>query len=149
MDLAPPKRWGIFWLRGIKMLDNNRPLSPHLRVYRPQITSLLSITHRFTGVALAVGAIFFTYWLLSAAYGADTFTLAQALFRSWIGQFILWGFTFSLFYHLANGIRHLAWDAGWGYELDKLKISGWLVILFSGSMTILTLLVAYSAARIT
>ena len=129
------------------MLDNNRPLSPHLHVYRPQITSLLSITHRFTGIALAIGAIFFTYWLLSAAYGADTFALAQVLFRSWIGQLILWGFTFSLFYHLANGIRHLAWDAGWGYELDKLRISGWLVLLFSGSMTILTLLVAYSAAR--
>ena len=129
------------------MLDNNRPLSPHLQIYRPQITSLLSITHRFTGVALAVGAIFFTYWLLSAAYGADKFALAQVLFRSWIGQLILWGFTFSLFYHLANGIRHLAWDAGWGYELDKLRISGWLVLLFSGSMTILTLLVAYSAAR--
>ena len=129
------------------MLDNNRPLSPHLQIYQPQITSLLSITHRLTGIALAVGAIFFTYWLLSAAYGADKFALAQALFRSWIGQFILWGFTFSLFYHLANGIRHLAWDAGWGYELDKLRISGWLVLLFSGSMTILTLLVAYSAAR--
>ena len=129
------------------MLDNNRPLSPHLHVYRPQITSLLSIMHRFTGIALAVGAIFFTYWLLSAAYGADEFALAQALFSSWIGQFILWGFTFSLFYHLANGIRHLAWDAGWGYELDKLRISGWLVLLFSGSMTILTLLIAYSAAR--
>ena len=129
------------------MLDNNRPLSPHLQVYRPQITSLLSITHRFTGIALAIGAMFFTYWLLSAAYGADKFALAQVLFRSWIGQLILWGFTFSLFYHLANGIRHLAWDAGWGYELDKLRISGWLVLLFSGSMTILTLLVAYSAAK--
>jgi len=129
------------------MLDNNRPLSPHLQIYRPQITSLLSITHRFTGIALAIGAMFFTYWLLSAAYGADKFALAQVLFRSWIGQLILWGFTFSLFYHLANGIRHLAWDAGWGYELDKLRISGWLVLLFSGSMTILTLLVAYSAAR--
>ena len=122
-------------------------MSPHLQVYRPQITSLLSITHRFTGIALAIGAMFFTYWLLSAAYGADKFALAQVLFRSWIGQLILWGFTFSLFYHLANGIRHLAWDAGWGYELDKLRISGWLVLLFSGSMTILTLLVAYSAAR--
>ena len=129
------------------MLDNNRPLSPHLQVYRPQITSLLSITHRFTGIALAIGAMFFTYWLLSAAYGADKFALAQVVFRSWIGQLILWGFTFSLFYHLANGIRHLAWDAGWGYELDKLRISGWLVLLFSGSMTILTLLVAYSAAK--
>ena len=129
------------------MLDNNRPLSPHLQVYRPQITSLLSITHRFTGIALAIGAMFFTYWLLSAAYGADKFALAQVLFRSWIGQLILWGFTFSLFYHLANGIRHLAWDAGWGYELDKLRITGWLVLLFSGSMTILTLLAAYSAAR--
>ncbi len=129
------------------MVNTNRPLSPHLQVYRPQITSLLSITHRLSGVTLAVSSVFFTYWLLSAAYGAEKFALAQVIFSSWTGQFILWGFTFSLFYHLANGIRHLAWDAGWGYELYKLQMSGWLVILFSVSMTILTLFVAYSAAR--
>lgn len=102
--------------------------------------------HRITGVALAGGTLFFTYWLLSATYGAEKFANAQALFGSWFGQFVLWGFTFSIFFHLANGVRHLAWDAGWGFDLDKMKMSGWLVILFAGAMTVLTLVVAYSAA---
>ncbi|MBT5522243.1 MAG: succinate dehydrogenase, cytochrome b556 subunit [Rhodospirillales bacterium] len=128
------------------MADNNRPLSPHLQVYRPQITSILSITHRATGVALAVGTLFFTYWLLSATYGAEKFASAQALFGSFVGQVVLWGFTFSIFFHLANGLRHLAWDIGWGFELDKLRTTGLLVILFAAGMTILTLVIAYSAA---
>ena len=129
------------------MVNNNRPLSPHLQIYQPQITSILSIMHRFTGVALSVGALFFTYWIVSASYGAEIFSFAQTLFSSWFGQIILWGFTFSLFYHLANGLRHLAWDAGLGYELDKLRLSGWLVFSFAISMTIVTLFAAYSAAR--
>jgi succinate dehydrogenase / fumarate reductase cytochrome b subunit len=108
------------------MANQNRPLSPHLQVYRPQITSFLSILHRATGVVLAISA--------------------QALFGSIIGQLILWGFTFSVFYHLANGIRHMAWDAGWGFELDRLRITGWLTIVFAAAMTVLTLVVAYSAA---
>ncbi len=128
------------------MAKNNRPMSPHLLVYRPQITSFLSITHRLSGVALAAGTIFFTYWLLSATYGAEKFASAQAVFGSWVGQLILWGFTFSLFYHLANGIRHLAWDFGWGFELDKLRMTGWLVLLFAAGMTVLTLVISYSAA---
>ena len=129
------------------MEQNNRPLSPHLQVYRPQITSFLSITHRLTGVALATGTLFFTYWLVSATYGSEIFSTAQAFFGSWIGQLILWGFTFSLFYHLANGIRHIAWDCGWGYDLYKLRITGWLALLFSAGMTVLTMVVAYSAVK--
>lgn len=128
------------------MANQNRPLSPHLQVYRPQITSFLSILHRATGVVLAIGALFFTYWLLAATYGPEKFAAAQALFGSIIGQLILWGFTFSVFYHLANGIRHMAWDAGWGFELDRLRITGWLTIVFAAAMTVLTLVVAYSAA---
>ena len=128
------------------MADNNRPLSPHLQVYRPQITSFLSILHRLTGVALAVGTIFFTYWLLSATYGAEKFATAQALFGSLVGQLILWGFTFSIFFHLGNGIRHIAWDAGWGFEMDRLRATGWLVVVFALVMTALTLALAYSAA---
>lgn len=128
------------------MANSDRPLSPHLQVYRPQITSFLSIMHRITGVALAVGALLFSYWLLAATYGAEKFASAQSVLGSWLGQVILWGFTFALFFHLGNGIRHLAWDAGWGFELDKLRTTGWLVVLFAAAMTVLTLVIAYSAA---
>jgi len=128
------------------MANTNRPLSPHLQVYRPQITSILSILHRLTGIALTGGAVLFSYWIMAATYGPEAFGHAQALLGSWIGQLILWGMTFSLFYHLANGIRHLAWDVGWGYELDKLRTSGWLTVVFAVAMTALTLVVAYSAA---
>ena len=126
------------------MAHGNRPLSPHLQVYRPQITSILSITHRMTGVALAGSCLFFAYWLTSATYGEAAFANAQSLFSSWFGQLILIGLTFSLYFHLANGIRHLFWDAGHGFELDTLRQSGWLVIVFTLGMTGLTMAMAYA-----
>ncbi len=122
----------------------DRPLSPHLQIYRPQITSLLSIMHRLTGVALTAGTLLLTYWLVAAAYGPGAFADAQALIGSWIGQLVLWGFTFAIFYHLANGIRHLAWDFGWGFELMQLRTSGIAVVAFAAGATLVTLLVAYS-----
>jgi len=125
---------------------STRPLSPHLQVYRPQITSIMSIVHRFTGIALAGGGVLFCYWITSATYGAEAFSSAQAVLGSWLGQLVLSGMTFSLFYHLGNGVRHLAWDVGWGYELDKLRTSGWLTVIFAVAMTVLTLVIAYSAA---
>ena len=124
----------------------NRPLSPHLQVYRPQITSFMSIMHRITGVALSVGTLFFSYWLVSATYGPEKFATAQAVLGSWFGQFILWGFTFSIFYHLCNGIRHLIWDAGCGFEMEKVRMSGIAAIVISGVLTALTLVMAYSSA---
>jgi succinate dehydrogenase / fumarate reductase cytochrome b subunit len=127
------------------MANTKRPLSPHLQVYRPQITSMLSILHRITGVALAVGTLLFSYWLISATYGPEKFATAQSVMGSWFGQLVLWGFTFTLFYHLGNGVRHLAWDAGLGFDLDKLRVSGWLVVLFAAAMTVLTLVIAYAA----
>ena len=136
----------ISQIRGIAMANPNRPLSPHLQVYRPQITSVLSITHRATGIVLAGGAVLFSYWIMAATYGPDAFSTAQAVLGSWFGQFVLWGMTFSLFYHLGNGIRHLAWDIGWGYELDKMRMSGWLTVIFAVAMTVLALIIAYSAA---
>lgn len=120
------------------MTATNRPLSPHLQVYRPQITSILSITHRMTGVALAMGTIVFTYWISAAAYGADAFDRAQALMGSWFGLLVLIGFTFALYFHLANGIRHLFWDIGKGYEIATLNRSGVFVILFSVGLTAAT-----------
>ena len=83
---------------------------------------------------------------MAATYGPDAFSTAQAVLGSWFGQFVLWGMTFSLFYHLGNGIRHLAWDIGWGYELDKMRMSGWLTVIFAVAMTVLSLVIAYSAA---
>lgn len=128
------------------MESRQRPLSPHIGIYKPQITSVLSILHRMTGVALAFGAILLTYWLSAGAYGPEAFARAQDFMGSWLGRLILLGLTYSLFYHLCNGIRHLAWDAGWGFELPKLRVTGWLVFLASIILTGATWVCAYKAA---
>jgi len=125
------------------MPNNTRPLSPHLQVYRPQITSILSITHRATGVVLAFAALLLAYWLASAAYGPEAFARAQAVMESGFGRLILSGFTFSLFYHMCNGIRHLGWDMLWGFELPRLRITGVIVVVASVSLTVLSWLMAY------
>ena len=91
-----------------------RPLSPHLQIYRPQITSVLSITHRATGIVLSLGAVLLVVWLVSAASGPEAFDVAQACAGSWLGYIFLFGFSVCLFYHLLNGIRHLFWDTGHG-----------------------------------
>lgn len=127
------------------MADELRPLSPHLQVYRPQVTSVLSIAHRMTGVVLAFAALLLTYWLASAAYGPESFARAQVLMESWIGRLVLFGFTFSLFYHLCNGIRHLGWDMGWGFDLVKLRLTGVIVIIASMGLTVLSWMMAYGA----
>ncbi len=126
------------------MARPNRPLSPHLQVYRPQITSILSITHRATGVALAAGSLLFTFWLTSATYGEAVFDFAQGLIGSVIGHLVLWGLCFALYYHMGNGVRHLFWDAGKGFELETLKKSGMAVIGFAVVMASLTLFLAYT-----
>ncbi len=115
-----------------------RPLSPHLQIYRPQLTSVLSITHRATGVALAVGTLLLVWWLIAAATGPEEYALAQTVMSSWIGRVLLLGWTVALFYHLCNGIRHLFWDAGYGFELRTTYISGWLVIVATLVLTALT-----------
>lgn len=126
------------------MAPSERPLSPHLQVYKPQITSVLSILHRVTGVALTLGTLLLTWWLVAAAYGPSTFATVQGFMGSFIGQLILWGFTFALFYHLGNGIRHLAWDFGWGFELSQLRTSGIAMVAFAAGATLVTLIAAYA-----
>lgn len=113
-----------------------RPLSPHLQVYKPQWTSMLSILHRFTGIALAVGALLLVCWLYAAASGPAEYAAITAFIGSWLGRLLLFGWTFSLFYHLCNGIRHLGWDAGWGFELPTAYGTGLLVIAFSLALTV-------------
>jgi len=117
------------------MSGSNRPMSPHLQVYRPQLTSILSIMHRATGVALAGGMLFLTWWMIAAANGPAYFDLVQTIMSSWFGRLILFGFTWALFYHLCNGIRHLFWDAGYGFELDAAYRSGWMVMAGSVVLT--------------
>ncbi len=118
------------------MSTGSRPLSPHLQVYRPQLTSVLSILHRITGTALAVGTLVLLWWLISAAAGPGPFAAAAAVIGSWAGRLLLFGWTLALFYHLCNGIRHLFWDVGWGFELPVVYASGWVVL---GATLVLTL----------
>ncbi|MDJ0935028.1 MAG: succinate dehydrogenase, cytochrome b556 subunit [Kiloniellales bacterium] len=127
------------------MTTQNRPLSPHLQVYRPQLTSMLSITHRLTGVALAIGTFLLVWWLVAAATGPEAYATAQAAISSVIGRLLLFGWTLALFYHLCNGIRHLFWDAGYGYELKSAYASGWAVMAGSVALTLLAWIWGYAA----
>lgn len=120
----------------------NRPLSPHLQIYRPQITSVLSIVHRMTGVGLTLGAVLVVWWLLAAATGPEYFAIVDGLLTSWIGLLVLLGSTWALAYHLLNGIRHLVWDMGYGYELETVDRSGIAVLIGSAVLTALLWLVA-------
>lgn len=121
-----------------------RPLSPHLQIYKPQLTSVLSITHRATGVVLAAGTLLLVYWLTALAAGAEAFESARALIGSWFGRLVMFGFTLALFFHLGNGIRHLFWDAGKGFELRTAYSSGRAVMVVSVVASILVWILAYS-----
>ena len=117
------------------MSTNNRPLSPHLDVYRLPLTAFVSVIHRGTGAALSVGTVALVWWLIALAGGEESFNTAQQLLGSIIGQLVLLGWTFSLFIHLANGIRHLIWDSGYGFEKDQVTKSTFIVI---GAALVLT-----------
>ena len=115
---------------------DNRPLSPDLQIYRPQLTSVLSISHRATGIALSVGALLLILWLIAAALGPQAYSAVQGFLRSWLGLILMFVWTFSLFFHLCNGIRHLVWDAGYGFELRTIYASGWTVVTASIVLTV-------------
>ena len=123
------------------MPATNRPLSPHLQIYRPQLTSVLSITHRGTGVALAFGSLLLVYWLVSLAAGPEAYAGAKTVFSHWLSTVVMFGFSFALYYHLCNGIRHLFWDMGLGLELEQAYRSGFAVIVVAVLLTLLTWLV--------
>jgi succinate dehydrogenase cytochrome b subunit len=119
------------------MTQAARPLSPHLQVYRWQLTSVLSILHRATGIALSVGAILLVLWLVGAASSPDLYGGVQWFISSWLGLVLLFGWTASLFYHLCNGIRHLWWDTGEGLDLPAVYASGWTVLAATAVLTVL------------
>ena len=118
-------------------MAKERPISPHLQVYKPQITSVLSIFHRITGVALTFGLILLVAWIFTLSLGEEYFEYYVMFIKSWFGLLILFGFTFALNYHLCNGIRHLFWDAGYGYEIETVHKSGLAVLVVSFVLTIL------------
>lgn len=120
----------------------NRPHSPHIQVYRPQLTSVLSITHRITGVLLSGASVMVTIWLVAGSLGATPYEMVLAALRSWAGLIMLFSWTFCTFFHLCSGLRHLFWDAGKGFELRAIYLSGWSVVFVSLVLTIATWLAA-------
>lgn len=120
----------------------NRPLSPHLTIYRPQLSMMMSITHRITGAGLAVTALLIVWWFLSAATSRPAFATADGVLTSWVGLFVLLVSLAAFWYHFWNGIRHLWWDTGRGFDLGAVHRSGLLVILATVLSTIFTLILA-------
>ena len=119
------------------MIDNQNPLSPHLQIYRWHISSLLSITHRISGVINLLALILIFFWLLTLSFGESNYELFLLMINSFIGKFILIGFAWSMSFHLLSGIRHLVWDLGYGLEIKTSNISGIIVIITSLVFTII------------
>jgi succinate dehydrogenase / fumarate reductase cytochrome b subunit len=115
-----------------------------LQVYRPQITSVLSIAHRISGVALGAGALLLTWWLVAAVEGPESFNEVQAVIGSWFGRLLIFGFTLAFFFHLSNGVRHLFWDLGYGLELKSVYRSGWVVMALTLVLTLFSWLLGYA-----
>ncbi len=123
-----------------------RPTSPHLTIYKPQITSVMSILHRITGLALSVGTFFLVVWLWAAAYSPDCFAGLHSFFGGFIGKFMMFGWSIAFYYHLLNGLRHLWWDLGHGFELQSVERSGWLVAAGCFALTLITWIIAFSVS---
>ena len=124
-----------------------RPRSPNMQIYRPQLTSVLSILNRMTGVLLSVCAVMLVIWLVAASTGPQAYAAVQGAIASWIGQIVLFGATFAFFLHLCGGIRHLIWDTVHGFELRAVYISGWAVVAASIVLTVAAWVVSLLIAR--
>lgn len=120
----------------------NRPLSPHLSIYRPQITSMLSIMHRITGVGLAIGAVGVVWWLMAAATDHRYFRIIDGIWTTWVGNLVWIGILWAFCYHLLNGIRHLMWDTGYGMDIPSVTRSGQVVLIGSVLLTIIVVIAA-------
>ncbi len=131
----------------IQSVKEKRPLSPHLQVYKIQITSLLSILHRVTGIVLYAGSVLLTLWFVALAAGPQSYEAMQDFLLSSIGLILLMGWSFSFFYHLCNGIRHLMWDIGLGYEMSAVRLTGWMVIISSVLSTIVSWILVIFGGR--
>lgn len=121
-----------------------RPLSPHLQIYKPQITSALSIFHRVTGCALSAGTLLLVWWLVAAATSDAAFATVSAVVHTWLGHLVLFGWTASLWYHFCAGIRHLMWDSGYGFELDQVHASGKAALVATAVLTVATWVIGFA-----
>ncbi|MCP4983596.1 MAG: succinate dehydrogenase, cytochrome b556 subunit [Gammaproteobacteria bacterium] len=124
------------------MSNSKLPTSPHLQIYRLPLTALLSITHRITGVILAFGCLLLVWILATAAEGEAAYQTLVPHLDSWYGQIFLLGFVFSLYLHFCNGVRHLFWDTGYGFELETVDLTAKLAIALAIILTIATWVVA-------
>lgn len=124
----------------------NRPLSPHLQIYRPQWTSATSILTRITGNALLVATVLIVWWLIAAATGPDAFATADAVLRSWFGDLVLLGSLWALWYHTLAGVRHLVWSTGRFMEIHRAETFGKVIVALSFVLTILTVIILWVTA---
>ena len=124
------------------MTDKQNPLSPHLQIYRWHISSLLSITHRISGIINLIALLFIFFWLLVLSLGESNYELFLLISNNFIGKCVLIGFSWSMIFHILSGIRHLAWDLGYGFEIKTANISGIIVIISSLASTIIFWLLA-------
>lgn len=124
-------------------MAKERPLSPHLQVYKPQMTSVMSILHRATGVFLMIGTILVTWVLVAAASGPEAFDSAMECLETPLGQIALLGWTGALYYHMCNGVRHMFWDLGYLFKLQNAFRAGWLVLISAAALTAATWYYAY------
>ena len=119
------------------MNDSKNPLSPHLQIYRWHISSLLSITHRISGIVNLLALILIFFWMIALSLGENNYESFLLIINSFFGKFILIGFTWSMIFHLLSGARHLVWDLGYGFEIKTANISGIIVIISSLVLTII------------
>ncbi len=124
-----------------------RPLSPHLQVYRPQLTSVLSIMNRLSGIAISVGTLLMVLWLVGSAGSARGFATMQGFMGSWFGVLLLMGWTVALVYHFVGSLRHLGWDAGYGFDLPEVYASGWAAVAATGVVSVLIWVIAFVVWR--
>lgn len=132
----------------MRSLEQKRPLSPHLQIYKIQITSLLSILHRGTGILLFVGSMVWGLWFVALAAGPQSYGKLQALFLHPLGLLCLMGWAFALFYHFCNGLRHLMWDLGYGYDMPTVRLTGWIVVVSSFALTAMAAVIGFMLMRI-
>jgi succinate dehydrogenase / fumarate reductase cytochrome b subunit len=125
-------------------LEAERPLSPHLQIYRPMLTMMMSIAHRITGFGNAVGFALLTWWLVAVSVGPEAYAYVDAFFGSLIGKLLLFLFTWSLIHHMLGGIRHLIWDTGTGLDKTSIEVFAWLTIISSIVLTVLVWIVGYA-----
>ena len=124
--------------------ESRRPLSPHLQIYRPMLTMMMSIAHRITGVGLYVGTLLLAWWLIAASMDAKTFETASWFMASPIGRLVLFGFTWSLFHHLMGGLRHFVWDFGYGMDHPQREYLAQATLVGGLVLTILVWILAYA-----